>query len=254
MNICFIIFLYLGFFELSTPAIASNLVDVETIDTKTNEMKSLVPLLKEHQVDLAKTAIFFDFDETLVHSVVNTFDGKTFKLFSSPDRYRTYAEIFQAVVSPSQMQEVESVLKAGTSHYELLDSETPSVIQMLKEEGAFVAVCSALQATYKKAHIQRQLQIDHYVFGGGVFGKAGAINSFFETHALDRSLSTVILVDNSEQYALKKFREHMTQFAPLLPQTRELEGQKIKVMSVEFTKFQEMLTPEAIMDEYRQLR
>lgn len=226
---------------------------ITVVNESTDSMADILGILHHHGVNLAETAFFFDYDETIA-TLIAEWDGQTFHILPSPDLNRTYGSTFDEAKkelnlqasSDSRLLEPFFTLEPHT-HYEVLDDGIIPFVEELRAVGAHVGVCSALQATTGKLAILDKVKInpEDYTFASG--GKAKTIKQYLEYNLLHKKISAFVLLDNSFEYSLKNYISTMGAFASNLPQTQEVS--EIKVVAIEFTKFNKRATTSAMKDE-----
>lgn len=86
------------------------------------------------------------------------------------------------------------------------------------------------------------LDRERYIFGGG--GKPQAICEHLKeiTHT-NFNISTIVLIDNSDEFSIKLFLEKMPKLV------EKLGFSNLKIIGIEFARFSDMATQEAIEEE-----
>ncbi|MGN6670056.1 MAG: hypothetical protein ACTHJ4_00760 [Candidatus Nucleicultricaceae bacterium] len=226
---------------------------ITVVNESTDSMASVLGILQQHGVNLKETAFFFDFDETIATKIA-AWNGHTYHLLASPDLYRTYGTDFRKALSDLKLDanSDQRLLRPTdtlgfSAHYVVLDDSITSLITHLKTEGAHVGVCSALAADATKLEMLRKVGIDpnDYTYASG--GKAATIEQYLQHNLLGQKISTIVLIDNSFPYALKAYSETMGPLAKTLPQTKDVP--EIKIIGIEFTKFNKMATTQNMKEE-----
>ncbi|ARN84409.1 hypothetical protein [Candidatus Nucleicultrix amoebiphila] len=226
---------------------------ITVLNESTDSMANVLGILAHHGVNLHETAFFFDFDETIA-TKVSQWVGKTYHLLASPDLYRTYGPVFKEAKEQLGLTEHSDARLLNptdtlgwAAHYEVLDDAIIPLITSLKFGGAHVGVCSALKATYDKLEMLRKVGIapEDYTFASG--GKAKTIEQYLLHNLVDKKISTIVLIDNSVKFALAGYSSTMGELAKTLPQTKEVP--EIKIIAIEFTKFNKMATVPAMKAE-----
>jgi predicted mannosyl-3-phosphoglycerate phosphatase (HAD superfamily) len=244
-------FLLVGLANFSTVlacvGIPYNEKKVTVISESTDSMADVLRILHHHDVNLEETAFFFDYDETIA-TLIAEWDGHVYHVLASPDLNRTYGSTFDEArkelnldaSSDSRLLEPYFTLEAH-SHYEVLDDGIISLIEQLKSAGAHVGVCSALKATWEKLVMLKKVGIDSkdYTFASG--GKARTIKQYLERNLESKKISSIALIDNSRKFSLENYIETMGPFAQGLSQTQDVP--EIKIVAIEFTKFNRRATP-----------
>lgn len=223
------------------------------LNESTDSMANVLGILERHGVNLHETAFFFDFDETIATKVAD-WGGHTYHLLASPDLYRTYGNTFRGALSELKLNDhSDARLLAPTrvlgpyAHYEVLDDSINALITQLHASGAHVGVCSALQADATKLAMLKKVGINpkDYTYAGG--GKAATIAQYLQHNLHGQKISTIVLIDNSFPHALKTYSEAMGPLAKMLPQTQDVP--EVKVIGIEFTKFNKMATDQKMKEE-----
>lgn len=218
-----------------------------------SQMKEILPFLKEKGISLEKTVVFFDFDETL-GMTVGEYKDHQFSLLPSPDQKRTYKEVFMSAFK-NQEENFDSFnftsLKHASRRYKVLDPDAVDLIQKLKEEALFTGVCSGLSADFEREmFLLKNLSVgkNQYIHASN---KAQAICSKLAT-IVDLNptaeISAVILIDNSKVYGIDPFIKDLPGLVA------KLYLQPLTIIGIEFTKFSEMATQEAIEKELSQMK
>jgi|GEM_PF-3188762 len=218
-----------------------------------SQMKEILPFLKEKKISLKETVFFFDFDETLAMTV-GEYKGDQFLLLPSPDRKRTYGEVFRAAFE-NQEEDFDSFdfkrMKHTTQRYGILDPDAGNIIQALKE-ALFVGVCSGLpiEAEYGRLGFLRDLGLEksQYIHAKD---KAQAIcNKLRTIISLDpkAEISAVVLIENSKEHGIDPFIKDLPGLVT------NLHFHPLTIFGIEFTKFTEMATQEAIEEELSRLQ
>jgi hypothetical protein len=246
-------FLFFTFIVIFSPLAAETPASITTIKESTSRMNQVIGILEKHNVKLSETAFFFDFDETLA-TTVGVYQEHEFKLLTCPDRIRTYKEAFSAAFKGSEYNLDSFFLTAVVGkdcnylnireRYEFLDGDVLDLISKLKKESFFTGVCSALEANEDKYVFMSiaALEKNSFIFGGG--GKPQAICGCLEkVKKPDVTISAIVLLDNSGEFAIKPFLEKMPKLVSALG------FNNLKVIGIEFTKFSEMVNEEDIREE-----
>ncbi|MBX9697424.1 MAG: hypothetical protein K2X53_05010 [Alphaproteobacteria bacterium] len=228
---------------------------ITVLNESADSMAKILGMLEQHGVKLHETAFFFDFDETIA-TMVADWSGHTYHLLASPDLYRTYVEAFNQArnelkVSDDRLLRPTNILW-GHSHYEVLDDTIVELIVQLKAKGAHVGVCSALQANQDKLNMLKKVGIDpkDYTYASG--GKAKTIEQYLQHNLQKQKVSTIVLIDNSFKYALEGYASAMGALAKELSQTKDVP--EIKIIGIEFTKFNKMATAKNMKAELELMR
>ena len=222
-----------------------------TIKTKASQMSEVIGILELHGVKLKNTFFFFDFDEVLAKTVA-TFNDHEFKLLPCPDKDRTYQEVFLAAFQGSSF-----VLKGFKlprdrysdvsleERYEVLDEGTIDLVCELCEYARFVGICSGIPRDQSREELMDYVGLDkeHYFYSEQ--GKHQAIYDCLkeEVKESDKEVAAIVLLDNSEKSEIVPFLRDI----PALAQ--KLDFTDLTIMGIEFTKFAEMATQEAIREE-----
>lgn len=202
---------------------------------------------------LKETAFFSDFDETLA-TTVGTYQGHEFKFLSCPDKKRTYKEVFNAAFqkSPYNLYTFDFMNLSDSRYsetpvserYEVLDKGVMNLIGQLCEDAGFVGVCSALPRNDEKNDFMKYVGLDkeNYIYAEN--GKPQAIYKRLESITqTNKNITTIVLLDNSEEFAITPFLEEM----PIL--VKDLGLPHLKIIGIEFAKFAEIARQEAIEKE-----
>ncbi|MGV8949179.1 MAG: hypothetical protein ACOH2E_07460 [Candidatus Paracaedibacter sp.] len=246
-------FLCFTFIFIFSSNAAENIASIITIKESTSHMNQIVQILERHKVKLSETVLLFDNDETLA-TTVGTYKDREFKLLPCPDKFRTYKKVFSAAFENSgyelnnfyftAIKDVNFDYLPVHEHYEFLDSDVIELIAKLKKEALFVGVCSGLPANSVKIDFMKiaDLESDKYIYGGN--GKPQAVCGYLQNAmTLNTHISTIVLIDNSDENAIDPFLEKMPHLLTLMGLNN------LKVIGIHFTKFSEMATEEAIREE-----
>lgn len=248
---CFLFFTFVLVF--SSFATDRGQTSVEIIRVKVSQMSEVIGILEKNNVTLKETAFFSDFDETLA-TTVGTYQGHEFQFLSCPDRIRTYKEVFAAAFQKSQhnlyafdfmnLSDSRYSETPVSERYEVLDKGVTNLIGRLCEDAGFVGVCSALPGNDEKNNFMEYVGLDkeNYIYAEN--GKPQAIYKCLESITqTNKNITTIVLIDNSGEFAITPFLEKM----PIL--VKGLGLPHLKIIGIEFTKFAEMATQEAIEKE-----
>jgi len=233
---------------------AAEETSITTIKMKVSQMKDVVRILEENGVALKETAFFLDFDETLATTVgiykINEFECHEFKFLSCPDRIRTYNGFFsKGFEGFSYNLDTFDFMQLSSGadlceKYEVLDEGAADLVCKLCEYAYFAGVCSALPGNNDKKDLMKYVGLDEENYCYASQGKPQAIYGCLkEIKQPNKKITAVVLIDNSEKYAIDPFLEKM----PAL--VKELSLSNVKIVGIEFTKFSDMVTPEAIREE-----
>jgi hypothetical protein len=247
--------LFFTFIIVFSPFAAEEIsTSVVTVKASTSRMDQVIGILEENGVKLSETVFCSDFDETLA-TTVGFHKDHEFKLLTCPDRKRTYKKAFSAAFEKFEYNldffDITNMSDTSDNNlrikeaYEILDFDAIDLISKLKKEAFFVGVCSSLSGDEDKYTFMENkigLERDKFIFGGG--SKSQAICGYLEKlKKPDIKISTIVLLDNSEEFAINPFLEKM----PGLVGT--LGFNNLKIIGIEFTKFSAMATQEAIAEE-----
>lgn len=258
INLFFLVMLFSSAHPLAASSEILAEKKITVIQESTDSMANIMSILGMHHVNLHETAFFFDFDETIATKIAY-WNEHTYHVIASPDLYRTYGEPFRQAFSelgldkssdPRLLEPTDTL--EYSSHYAILDDDIIHLIQNLKSAGAHVGVCSALPANQHKLDILRKVGIDpnDYTYASG--GKAKTIELYLQHHLLGQRISTIVLNDNSFKYAIQPYISSMGNLAKEVPQTKD--APEIKIIGIEFTKFNKMATPQKIKEELENMR
>lgn len=243
---------------IASVGVSPNEKKITVITESTDSMAEVLDILNRHSVNLAETAFFFDYDETIA-TLIAEWDGHVYHVLSSPDLNRTYGSTFEEAKKESNLDESSDprlvdpffTLEPHT-HYEVLDDGITSLVEQLELSGAHVGVCSALPPKKEKLAILKQVGLnpEDYTFASG--GKANTIKQYLESNLLSRRISAFALMDNSFHFSLKHYISTMGKVATPLPQIQDVP--EIKVIAIEFTKFNRRATASAMKTELENMR
>lgn len=241
--------------ELSGEEWSEESNDIPTIVKHSlSQMKEIVPFLKAKKVSLKETVFFFDFDETLALTV-GEYKGDQFLLLPSPDRKRTYGEVFRAAFEDRE-EDFDSFdfkrMKHASQRYGILDQDAEDVIRALKEEALFVGVCSGLpiEADYGRLRFLRDLGLDKNQYIHASDKAQAAYRKLAELVSLNPQIkiSAFVLIENSKVYGIDPFIKDLPGLVT------NLHFHPLTIFGIEFTKFTEMATQEAIEEELSRLQ
>jgi hypothetical protein len=224
------------------------IASIITIKESTSQMNQIVQILEKHKVKLSETVLLFDNDETLA-TTVGTYKDSEFKLLPCPDKFRTYKKVFSAAFENSGYELNNfyfTAIKGVNFDYLPVheDYEFIELIAKLKKEALFVGVCSGLPANSDKIDFMKivDLESDKYIYGGN--GKPQAVCEHLPKIITPNTpISTIVLIDNSDENAIDPFLEKMPHLLTLMGLNN------LKVIGIHFTKFSEMATVDDIREE-----
>lgn len=223
---------------------------VTIINLKTSKMSEVLEILNNNGVNLKETAFIFDFDETIALSTLIYKDIK-FKLIPSPEKVRTYKNVFEAPFkkySRSLDTKLINILGVEKS-YEILDDGVIDLSAELTKNAGFVGVCSGLPLEESKKEILKSVGIDEGKYFYAREGKADVIYDQINKLIEDNLITAIVLLDNSKVNAIDPFLERMYQLYGFADLKRPL-----KVIGIEYTKFEGMAKTEDIENELELLK
>ena len=219
-----------------------------------SQMKEVLPFLEKQKISLKEAVFFFDFDETLAMTV-GEYKGDQFLLLPSPDRKRTYGEVFRAAFE-NQEEDFDSFdfkrMKHANQRYGILDPDAGGVIRALKKEALFVGVCSGLsiEADYGRLRLLRDLGLEKNQYIHASDKTQAICNKLKTIVSLDpkAEISAVVLIENSKKHGIDPFIKDLPGLVT------NLHFHPLTIFGIEFTKFTEMATQEAIEEELFRLK